>query len=94
MLISKVALYLLTFAGALYSAYWEERIKRELTDGAVEQRVNVSDIGFLNDLLNEIRRERYLYRLPPDTLRKYRRVVQLKFLFAGVLILEVIFLHK
>ncbi len=90
----KSLLYLLTFAAAFFFAFWEMKIKDELTHGASQDDQRVSDFGVWKDLSNRMNRERFLKSLPRERLSKYRVVVSLKFLSVALLVIEVILLHK
>ena len=94
MFVLKVVTYCVMIAACRFFAYWECRLKRQLTDDTPQPPVNVSDIGVFNDLKEQMRREQYLRSLPKRSLFKYRRAVMLKFLFVGILIAEVILLQK
>jgi hypothetical protein len=90
----KVVTYCATFGAALFFGFWELKLKRQLTDDAPQPPVTVSDMGVINDLKEQMRREQYLRSLPKQALFRYRRAVVLKFLFMAILIAEVIFLQK
>lgn len=96
MLAIKIALCLLTLGIAFFFAFWELRLRRRLTDEALEQqRESVSDHSdVLYDIRRDIRRERILKSLPCDVLFKLRVVVSLKFLFLAILLFEVILLRR
>jgi len=94
MLPLKIALYCVTSAAALFFAFREQKLRRALTDEEFQPSKNVGDFGVLNDLSEEMQRERILRALPPQALRKYRMAVGLKFLFVAILIAEVIVLQK
>lgn len=94
MFILKVVTYCATIAAAMFFAFWELRVKRQLTDGAVRPVERVSDLGVMNDLSERMRREQVLRGLPKQALFKLRMVVALKFLLVAILILEVIILQK
>jgi hypothetical protein len=93
MLIFKLATYSMTIAAAMFFGYWELRLKRELTDNAVEPRKRPSEFGISGDLSERVERERILSGLPEEGLSKLRRVVRLKLLFVAILIAEVLFLQ-
>jgi hypothetical protein len=90
----KVVIYCVTIAVALFFAFWEARLKRQLTDEAPQPPVSVSDMGVINNLKEMIKREQYLNCLPKKATVKYRRAAMLKLLFVAILIAEVIFLQK
>jgi hypothetical protein len=90
----KVVLYCATIAAALFFAFWELKLKRQLTDGALQPLKSVSDMGISNDLSERMKRERLLRSLPRQMRFKLRMVVGLKFLFVAILIVEVILLQK
>jgi hypothetical protein len=90
----KACLYCATIAAALFFAYWEDRLKRQLTDKAFRPSERISDFGVLNDLEERMQRERILKVLPKPALGKYRKAVVLKFFFVALLILEVIVLQR
>ena len=92
--ILKIALYLLTIAGAFFFAFWEIKLKEQLTDGALQQHESASDFGIWNDLSIKIRRERSLKNLPRRQLFKFRVIVSFKFLFVAILVVEVIFFQR
>lgn len=90
----KVFVYCSTIAVMFFFAFWEQRLKRQLTDGALKPHQNVSDFGVLGALSERMERERFLKSLPPERLFKLRVVMGLKLLFFVVLAVEVIFLQK
>ena len=94
MFVLKTVIYCTTIAAAMYFASWELRLRRQLTESAVEPLKRVSKIGFINDVSEQFRRERVLRELPKHQLSKLRRVALLKFLFAAILIAEVIVLQR
>lgn len=96
MLASKIALYILTIGAAFFFAFWELRLRRQLTDEALEQqRESVSDYADVSyDVRKAIRRERILKSLPREVLFRLRMVVSLKFLFLAMLMFEVVFLQR
>jgi hypothetical protein len=95
MLIFKIALYSLTTVGALYCAFWEMKLKNQLTEDALKRQYEgVSDFGIFNDLSNRMKRERFLKTLSSEELFKYRVAVSLKFIFVAVLIGEVVWLQR
>jgi len=78
----------------MFFGFWEDRLKRQLTDSAMKPVAWVSDFGIVHDLRERMRRERVLRELPKEALRKFRMVVILKFLFVAILIAEVIILQR
>jgi hypothetical protein len=94
MLALKSAVYVLTFATALFFGFWELKIKRQLVDAALPTNENPSDLGVWNDLAKRMERERFLRSLPRERLSKYHIIVGLKFLFAALLVVEVIVLQR
>ncbi len=78
----------------MFFAFWEDRLKRQLTDSATKPVEWVSDLGIMHDLAERMRRERVLRDLPRQALRKFRMVVILKFLFVAILIAEVLILQR
>ena len=94
MFILKVVTYCATIAAAMLFAFWELRLKRQLTDGAVRPVERVCDLGVINDLSERMRREQALRDLPKQALFKLRMVVVLKFLLVAILIAEVIVLQR
>ncbi|MGA9672437.1 MAG: hypothetical protein WBQ94_24695, partial [Terracidiphilus sp.] len=72
----------------------EIKLKRQLTDETLEQGESVSDYsGLFYGIRKEMRRERLLKNLPSKTLLKLRIVIAIKFLFAAILIVEVLLLR-
>jgi hypothetical protein len=94
MFMLKVVTYCATIAAAMVFAFWELRLKRQLTESAMQPLEKVSDIGIMDDLSERIRRERVLNGLPKHSQFKLRMVVTFKFLFVTILIVEVIILQK
>ena len=90
----KVVLYVLTAIVAFVFAFWEERLKREMTRGVPERQSAVSDIGVLDDLAKRIERERFLTNLPKATRSKLRLFAILRFSAIGLLIIEVLLLQR
>ena len=78
----------------MFFAYWELRLKRQLTDDALHPRGTFGDFEILTDFSERAKRERILRGLPKRALFKFRMVVRLKFLFAAIFIVEVILLQK
>ena len=96
MLALKIALYILTIATMLFLGFWEHRLRRRLTDEALEQQhETVSDYcDIFYGVRKEIRRERLLKTLPPEVLFKLKVIAGLKFLFFAILGIEVFFLQR
>ena len=92
----KATLYILTIVSMFFFAGWEMRLRRRLTDEALEQQhESVREYPFtLSTIQDEFRRESILNRLPPEALSTYRVLVILKFLFLAALVVEVIVLQK
>lgn len=78
MLAFKSALYILTIATMFFLGFWELRLRRRLTDEALEQqRETVSDYcDTFYGIRREIRRERLLRSLPPEVLFKLRVIAR------------------
>lgn len=93
MLTFKVITYSVTIAAAMFFAFWELRLKRQLTDSAVQPTEKVIDFGVIN-LSERIRREQALRDLPRQALFKFRMVVMFKFLFVALLIAEVVIIQR
>jgi hypothetical protein len=96
MLALKIALYIPTVAAGLSCAFWETKIRRQLTDEALDrQPESVNDFQDISyGIRKEIRRERILKSLPPEMRFKYKSVVGLNFLFFAILIVEVFVLQR
>jgi hypothetical protein len=94
MFILKLVIYSVTIAVAMFFAFWELRLKRQLTDGVSSRSGMISELGVMHDLSERMERERALGDLPKAALAKFRTVVALKFLFVGLLIVEVIVLQR
>ena len=94
MLTFRVVVYCSTIAVALFFAFWELRLKDQLSDETLQPSKHISDIGVLNDLAERAKRERFLRDLPQQALKKVRIVVGLKFLFVALLIVEIIVLQR
>ena len=90
----KFITYFSTIAFAMFFAFWELRLKRQLTDDASSLSRSPSELGVMNDLSARMNRERSLESLPKDARAKLRTVVALKFLFVAILIVEVIVLQR
>jgi hypothetical protein len=78
----------------MFFGFWELRLKRQLTDKAVQPLERACDRGILDDISENIKREQALGGLPKQELFKVRMVVMLKFLFVAILIAEVIVLQR
>ena len=95
MLVAKVLIYTATIAAAFFFAFWESKLKRQLTDEAADNLPeSMNDLGIVNDLRKRMVRERFLSSLPRQRLLKFRVAVGLKFLFFVLLIIEVIVLQR
>jgi hypothetical protein len=90
----RVAVYSLTITGTLLLSFWETKLKHRLTEDTPQPPENVSDYGMLSEISKNIRRERFLNTLPPNTLTKLRTVIGLKFLGVALLVLEVIVFQR
>jgi len=75
----------------MFFAFWEERLKRQLTDGIVQPVKLVSDLGIINE---QIRREQALKTLPRHALAKLRLVIRFKLLFLVLFVAEVFVLQQ
>ena len=78
----------------MFFAYWELRLKRQLTDDPLAPVERAIDFGITDELSDRLRRERILRELPKQALFKFRLAVALKFLFLAILIAEVIVLQR
>jgi len=78
----------------MFFAYWERKLKLQLTEEAVQPLKYVSDLGFLYDFKESLQRERFLRGLPAQVKFKYRMAVGLKFLFIAILVIEVFVLRN
>ena len=96
MFILKCIIYSITLGLAFYFAYWELRLKEELTDKKLTDNEwgGISDPTILGDFAERMRRERVLNSLPKEARAKFNRAVALKFLFIGLLIVEVLVLQR
>jgi hypothetical protein len=94
MFLVKVIIYSATILAVVFFAFWELRLKRQLTDGISPDSGMVSESGFIHDLSKRMERERVLRSLPKEKLVKFRRVVALKFLLVALLIIEVFVLQR
>ncbi len=95
MLALKAVLYALTAGSAFSFGIWELRLRNQLTDDQLEQKNETpGDSGFFFDLKRQFRRERILAGVTPGARSKYRVVAGLKFLFAAILVIEVIVLQR
>ena len=91
MLAFKSALVVLTLAVAMFFGFWELRIKRQMTDDALDREETMSDYSdVLYDMRRDIRRESILRNLPPESRSRLRVVLSLKLIFVGILIIEVL----
>ncbi len=90
----KALVYCSTIAAMFFFAFWEQRLKRQLTDGAPKAHQNVSDFGVLGAMSERMERERFLRSLPPKRLFNLRLAMGLKVLFFVLLAIEVIFLQR
>ena len=91
MLAFKSALVVLTLAVAMFFGFWELRIKRQMTDDALDREETVSDYSDVSyDMRRDIRRESILRNLPPEPRSRLRVVLSLKLIFVGILIIEVL----
>jgi hypothetical protein len=90
----KFITYFLTIAFAMFFAFWELRLKHQLTDRASSPSGSPSELGVMNDLSERMNRERSIESLPKKARAKLRTVVVLKFLFVAILIVEVIVLQR
>ncbi len=50
----KELLYILTGACALFFAFWEEKLKRDLANSVPQRLGTVSEIGFLDDIKKDL----------------------------------------
>lgn len=89
----KVVTYSATFLAAMLFAFWELRLKRQLTDNALPPSKMVSDFGAIN-LAEQIRREQVLRMLPKQAKLKYRVIVTVKLLLVALLVAEIIVLQR
>lgn len=89
----KAVTYSATIAAAMFFGFWELRLKRQLTDTALELSKAVSDFGIVN-LSERLKREEILRGLPKQAKFKLRTVVILKFVFIAILIMEVVILQR
>jgi hypothetical protein len=94
MFLVKVIIYSVTILAAMFFAFWELHLKRQLTDGISSDSEMVSESGFIHGLSKRMERERVLRALPKEKLVKFRKVVALKFLFVALLIIEVFVLQR
>ena len=94
MLLLKVAIYSATMTAAMFFAFWELRLKKQLTDDAVQPVTRVSDLGIMSDISERVRREQVLKELPKQVSRKLRIVIMFKFWLVATLIAEVIILQR
>ena len=94
--IFKAVLYVLTIGSVFFFGFWEYRLRRRLTDEALEQqRESVSDYCDLSyEIQKEKRRERILNSLPRESLSKLKLIAGAKFLFFAILIVEIVLLQR
>jgi hypothetical protein len=85
----EVIVYCATIGAGMFFAYWEHKLRLQLTDEAVQPLKYVSDLDFLYDFKEGLQRERFLRSLPAQVKFKYRVAVGLKCLFFAILIVEV-----
>jgi hypothetical protein len=90
----KALLYLLTLACAFGFAFWESKLKRELTSLAPSRNTAVSDLGILDDMAKKFEEDRFVAALPRAMKRRLRWIVTSKFAALLLLVLEVIFLQR
>ena len=91
MLAFKSALVVLTLAVAMFFRFWELRIKRQMTNDALDREETVSDYSdVLYDMRRDIIRESILRNLPPESRSRLRVVLSLKLIIVGILIIEVL----
>lgn len=89
----KVALCVLTCAGAFFFACREMKLKNELTEGFSTHK-GVADWEVLTDLSEQVKRQRFLDELPPEAHQELRVLVGLKFFFFASLVLELALLLR
>ena len=89
----KDILYSVTIATAFFGGYLELKLKKQLTQEALQTTKNVGDFGLLNDLSENLERERILNKLPKQMLFKLRLVLWLKFLAIALLVIELFVFH-
>jgi len=78
----------------MFFAYWERKLKVQLTDEAAQPLKYVSDLGALYEIKESLQRERFLKGLPAQVKSRYRMAVGFKFLFFAILIIEVLVFQK
>jgi hypothetical protein len=78
----------------MFFGFWELRLKRRLTDSALQPPQGVADLGVLGALSERMQRERIMSSLPKEKLRIYRRVMVLKLLCFACLIIEVLLFQR
>jgi len=96
MLALKIVIFVPTIAATLFFASLERKLKNQLTDEALDQQPeSISDVQdtFYN-MRREMRRQRILNSLPPESRSKYKWVVALKFLLFAIFIVEVFVLQR
>jgi len=94
MITLRATVYPLTLVAAFVFAFWELKLKRQLSDEAIRRSNDVGDFGLLNSLSERIERERIVESRPQETLRTLRLVVGLKFVSVALFIVEVIVLQR
>ncbi|MDR3754809.1 MAG: hypothetical protein P4K93_14720 [Terracidiphilus sp.] len=91
----KTAVYALTIAGGMFSAFWQLKLRREWIDEVLEKDEGPSDYGILYSLSTKIMRHLRLQESLPAKVRfKLRVLGGLNFLFVVVLCLEVVLLQR
>jgi hypothetical protein len=78
----------------MFFGFWELRLKRHLTDPAVQPPQGAVDGGVIDALSERMQRERIMRSLPKEKLRTYRKVMILKILCFVCLIIEVLLLQR
>ncbi len=94
MRILKAAIYCVTIAAVMFFGFWELRLKRQLTDGALQRSNKIIDVGIMDDLSDRIRREQTLKELPKRERSQLRMVVMSKLVLIAALIAEVLILQR
>jgi hypothetical protein len=89
----KSFIYVTTIALMMFFGFWELRLKRRLTESALQPPQGVTGLGVLGALSGRMQRERIMSSLPKEKLRTYRRVMLLKLLCFASLIIEVLILQ-
>jgi hypothetical protein len=78
----------------MFFGFWELRLKRQLTDVAMQPTKEGVGLEVRSDVSERMRREQILKGLPKQSVSKLKTVVMLKFLFVAILIAEVIVLQR